>query len=251
MPDTALDSLLALSHSLGRPDLQLAILGEGNTSTRLDADTFLVKASGSSLSTLTPDGVVRCYSAPLISLLDARGLSDTDVDNALLESRVDKSARKPSVEALFHAYLLSLPGINFVGHTHPITAHAFLCSDRAREFADTRLFPDEIVCCGRVSAFVPYTDPGLVLSQAIRKEVESFQKDAGELPRVILLQNHGVITLGGSPQAVEAAMFMCEKAARIRVGAAAVGQVVTLTEQEVNRIAHRPDEHHRRKALNI
>ncbi len=39
-------ALLKLSHDLGREDRGLAILGEGNTSCRLDGDTFLVKASG-------------------------------------------------------------------------------------------------------------------------------------------------------------------------------------------------------------
>ncbi|NBX60264.1 MAG: class II aldolase, partial [Opitutaceae bacterium] len=38
--------LLELSHQLGREDRALAILGEGNTSARLSADTFVVKASG-------------------------------------------------------------------------------------------------------------------------------------------------------------------------------------------------------------
>jgi rhamnose utilization protein RhaD (predicted bifunctional aldolase and dehydrogenase) len=49
--------LLELSHQLGREERKLAILGEGNTSTRLGADTFLVKASGSNLATLGPAGV--------------------------------------------------------------------------------------------------------------------------------------------------------------------------------------------------
>ena len=39
-------------------------------------------------------------------------------------------------------------------------------------FASCRLFPDEIVCCGVESVFVPYTDPCLKLSQAIKTAVE-------------------------------------------------------------------------------
>ena len=42
-------------------------------------------------------------------------------------------------------------------------------------------------------------------------------------PRVILLENHGIITLGRSPDAVKAAMFMAEKAAIIFAGAAMLG----------------------------
>ena len=94
-------------------------------------------------------------------MLDRDDLSDKEVDDELLASRVNDSAKKPSVEALFHAYLLSLPEINFVGHTHAIHINQILCSPRAREFATKKLFPDDIVCCGPASVFVPYTDPGL------------------------------------------------------------------------------------------
>ena len=107
------------------------------------------------------------------------------------------------------------------------------------------------MCCGRRSVFVPYTDPGLVLAKAIRKGVENFLKEEGEMPRVILLQNHGVITLGGSPQAVEAAMSMTEKAAKIRLAAISAGGALALTDKEIDRIANRPDEHQRRRMLKI
>jgi hypothetical protein len=35
----------------------------------------------------------------------------------------------------FHAYLLSLPDINFVGHTHATYINQILCSPRAADFA--------------------------------------------------------------------------------------------------------------------
>jgi rhamnose utilization protein RhaD (predicted bifunctional aldolase and dehydrogenase) len=184
-------------------------------------------------------------------MLERDDLSDQEVDDELLASRVDPSARKPSVEALFHAYLLSLPAIHFVGHTHAIHVNQILCSPRAREFATRKLFPDDIVCCGPASVFVPYTDPGLRLSQAIRNETKRYLEEIGTPPRVILLENHGIITLGRSPDAVKAAMFMAEKAARIFVGAAALGGPQFLSEENIRRIVGRPDEHYRQKILRI
>jgi len=56
-----LTRLLNLSHELGREDRKLAILGEGNTSTRVSPGTFLVKASGSNLGTLSVAGVTECH----------------------------------------------------------------------------------------------------------------------------------------------------------------------------------------------
>jgi len=243
--------LMALSHDLGAEHRKLAILGEGNTSCRLEGGTFLVKASGSSLGTLQECDLVECYSAPLLAMLDRDDLTDQQIEDELFACRVDPQAKKPSVEALFHAYLLSLPGVSFVGHTHAVSVNQILCSPRARDFADRKLFPDEIVCCGPASVFVPYTDPGLKLSQAIRSGTIQYQEKWGKPPRVILLENHGIITLGASPEAVKAAMFMAEKSAGIFAGAAALGGPKFLTDEDVHRIANRIDEHYRQRALKL
>lgn len=59
-PSEKIAALLKLSHDLGREERDLAILGEGNTSCRVDEDTFLVKASGSSLANLQENQLVLC-----------------------------------------------------------------------------------------------------------------------------------------------------------------------------------------------
>ncbi len=249
--DTTRSSLIALSHELGAEHRQLAILGEGNTSARLGDETFLVKASGSCLGTLGGGDLVECRFAPLLPMLARDDLTDQQIEDELFACRVDAQAKKPSVEALFHAYLLSLPGINFVGHTHSVSVNQILCSPRGREFAEKRLFPDDIVCCGPASVFVSYTDPGLKLSCAIRAGTVEFMEHYGISPRVILLENHGLITLGASPAAVTAAMLMAKKCAEIFVGAAALGGPNFLTSETVERIGSRIDEHYRQRALKL
>jgi rhamnose utilization protein RhaD (predicted bifunctional aldolase and dehydrogenase) len=247
----SLDQLLVLSHELGREDRSLAILGEGNTSVREPDGTFLVKASGGNLATLGADAVTACRPEGLLALLSSSRATDAAVEDALLAARIDATARKPSVEAMFHAWLLTLPNVAYVGHTHPVHVNAILCSRQAARFAGSRLFPDEIVCCGERSVYVPYTDPGLKLAQAIRRETLAFIKRSGAPPRVILLGNHGLIALGATPAAVLAATLMAEKAARIWLGAAALGGPRFLTTSQTRRIAGRPDEHHRRKVLGL
>lgn len=250
----SLDALLNLSHQLGREVRRLAILGEGNTSTRHDAETFTVKASGSNLATLSAAGTATCRFDKLVPLLSAASMSDKEVDAALFAARVSPEMKKPSVEAIFHAYLLTLPGVNFVGHTHPIAVNSLLCSKHARTFATRRLFPDEIVCCGVESVFVPYTDPGLKLSQAIMAATEDYIRRLSRPPRVILLENHGLIALGATSEAVLAATLMAVKAAEIFIGACAAAggaEPQLLTAEQVERIAGRPDEHYRQKALGL
>jgi rhamnose utilization protein RhaD (predicted bifunctional aldolase and dehydrogenase) len=253
MPDRPqkLKALLQLSHELGRDDRRMAILAEGNTSVKLDAKTFLVKASGSNLGTLDKTGVVECRVEVLLSLLDKKNLPDSEIENSLLASRMDAKAKKPSVEALFHAYLLSLPEIEFVGHAHAASVNSILCSPRASEFATKRIFPDEIVCCDVASVFIPYTDPGLKLAQAVRKQTQKFMGDFGRAPRVILMENHGLITLGRSVEAVLSAMLMVEKTAGIWLGAAALGGPKFMSPESVARISGRPDEALRRKILKL
>jgi rhamnose utilization protein RhaD (predicted bifunctional aldolase and dehydrogenase) len=248
---TPLSDLLALSHELGREDRQLAILGEGNTSTRTGEGRFLVKASGSNLATLAATGVTECRADALLGLIEQPNATDADIEAALLASRTEPYARKPSVEAMFHAWLLGLPGINFVGHTHPVAVNALLCSARAQDFATRRLFPDEIVCCGSSSVLVPYTDPGAALARAIRDGVQRHRETTGLVPRVILLENHGLIALGATPAAVIAATLMAAKAAAITLGACAAGGPRYLSEAEVHRIANRSDEHYRQKMLGL
>lgn len=243
--------LLRLSHEVGRDDRRMAILGEGNTSMRLSDQSFLVKASGSNLGSLTEAGLAECRFDKLLPMLDRTDLTDAQVDQALLDARVNETDKKPSVEALFHAWLLSLPGVNTVGHCHALAVNRILCSDRAEEFARRRTFPDEVVCCGNESVFVPYCDPGLVLAQAVRRETIAFVKRTGRPPRVILLKSHGIIAVGSNPNAVMASLLMAEKAAEIFYGAALLGGPNFMTTEQVERIAGRPDEHYRQKMLNL
>jgi rhamnose utilization protein RhaD (predicted bifunctional aldolase and dehydrogenase) len=251
MPTDALQSLLELSHALGGERLRMAILGEGNTSLRLDERTFAVKASGSNLASLRPTDLTTCRFDRLLPLLEARGATDAEIDLALFAARTNEADKKPSIEALFHAYLLTLPGVACVGHVHAIAVNQILCSPRAREFAERRACPDEIVMCGVESVFVPYAEPGLGLAQSIRREVQAFVRRTGREPKVILLQNHGIIAVGASAKAVLGTLLMAEKAAEIFVGAAALGGPVFLTPAQCERIAGRPDEHYRQKMLGL
>lgn len=244
-------TLVRLSRELGRGDHQLAILVEGNTSTRLANGRILVKASGSMLGVLRRTDLVECRSQTLLALLDVMHPDDPTLDRALRASCVHQNGKKPSVEVLFHAWLLTLPGVEFVGHAHPVAAGQVLCSPRAREFAARRLFPDEVVCCGPESVFVPYTDPGHPLAREIRKRTEAFIKRHGVPPRVILLENHGVITMGKTPDAVMAAMLMADKAAHVWVGAARLGGPTFMASRDIRRIVARSDEKYRRRVLNL
>jgi rhamnose utilization protein RhaD (predicted bifunctional aldolase and dehydrogenase) len=193
--------------------------------------------------------VTECRFTPLLQLLERENAGDDEIGATLVASQVSSSAKRPSTEAVFHAYLLSLPGIQWVGHTHPIAVNGIVCSPRAEEFASRRIFPDQIVCCGETSLLIPYVDPGVPLARAVKASVEQYQTTSKKLPRVILLTNHGLIAPATSAAGVMAATLMAVKSAEIFTLAAAHGGPTFLDPVEVNRIESRKDEHYRRKQL--
>ena len=247
--EQTLADLVQMSRNLGDPARDYIILGEGNTSARIDDERFYVKASGTQMATIGESEFVEVRGAPVLGMIEARGLNDDEILERLMAACVWRGAMRPSVETVLHAILLQAPGVSFVGHTHPTPVSAILCSARWRELLAERLFPDEIVVCGPAPALIPYVDPGLPLARAVRDGLRAYVEDYGAPPQVILMQNHGLIALGATASAVENATAMATKTARITLAAAAVGGLHCLTPEQVDRIRTRPDEEYRKRFL--
>jgi len=251
MVDPVLQELVNLCLKLGAPTADLAILGEGNGSARAREGQFYVKASGFSMSNIGPNGFSLVNFQPILEALEGPDLSDAGVRQLLAESRAEPDRDPmPSVETFMHAYLLSLRDINFVGHTHPTPLISLLSLEGCEEIARKRLFPDEIVCCGPATAFVPYVDPGLPLARAIKQSVESFIDEFGMVPKTIWLQNHGLIAPAKTVRDVESATFMGIKSARAWLGALSSRMPLRpMTQKAIDRIHTRPDEHYRQRLI--
>lgn len=248
MSNDILAQLVTMSNNLGDPALDYVILGEGNTSARADSETFWVKASGTELRTIDRAGFVRVRFDRVLALLDEGDLNDDAIEEGLEAAKVDPAVpARPSVETVLHALTLQLEGVNFVGHTHPTAVNALLCSQKAEEAVSSRLFPDHIVYCGPASVYIPYTDPGVPLARAVRDSIARYIDEHLEIPKLILMQNHGLIALGRTAQEVENITAMAVKAARVLLGTYALGGPHFLTAESVARIHTRPDEAYRRK----
>jgi len=244
--DSTASELVWLGREIGREERGLVLLSEGSVSARLDEHRFLVKASGAQLASLEVKDLVEVRGANIQMLFEQSFLDSKEFEKELMECRIDPEAPKPSTELLFHHWLLSLEGIRFVAHAHPVSANQILCSPQGETFAQQRMLPDEILACGTVSVFVPYADPGVPLAREIRAKVTLYQRRSfGRVPKVILLQNHGIITLGDTAEAALRAMLMVEKAARVFVGAALLGGPVFMQQHQVQRV-DRPSEDGRR-----
>ena len=247
-----LQALVEMSRELGRPERDLVMLGEGNTSALCADGSFWVKASGTELRTIDADGFVRVWLEPVCALADQADLKDDALKAALEAAKVDAgNKRRPSVETVLHALALAEADARFVGHTHPVAVNALACSVALPQAIAGRLFPDEIVVCGPAPAYVPYTDPGLPLARAVRDAFHQFQDAWGMSPKVVLMQNHGLIALGISPREVDNVTAMYVKTCRILAGSYAFGGPHFLTDEAVQRIHTRPDELYRRAQLKL
>jgi ribulose-5-phosphate 4-epimerase/fuculose-1-phosphate aldolase len=213
---------------LAREISEYTICGEGNVSVRVDENSFLIKASGTSLHTLTEEDLTLC---------NTNGV------------QIELLHKKPSIETSFHAWIMkTFPDINFIAHTHPPHTTKVLCTEPSilYDFAEHRWFPDQIVRNGVKSCVVPYAPPGEAILRLVEKHVSKFVNHEGYFPKLILLQNHGIITASSSMKDCAAASLMCEKSAEIFVGAHALGGVHFLTSEQVADVDKCPNENYRR-----
>jgi rhamnose utilization protein RhaD (predicted bifunctional aldolase and dehydrogenase) len=243
------DKLIRLSREIGREDRRLAILGEGNTSACLGDGTFLVKASGSSLSTMEAQDLTRVQLDAALAALDDASLDDSGVRAVLESSRVDPAAKLPSVETFLHAVCLAEGGAKWVGHCHAESVLSILATPHGAGPFLKHIFPDAIVVCGRHVAVVPYIDPGLELAREFRRSLKSHMANHGSAPKVVLLENHGPVALGATDKEVLNILLMLDKWARILVNTLSMGGPRFLPESVSDRIDNRPDEHYRRAQI--
>ena len=232
----------------GLSSRNMAILGEGNLSGRVDREHFLVKASGTAMSSLKPEHLVLVRQKPMLELVESsRNVSDDEINELLLSVRVYEDDLKPSVETVFHAWLLTLPGVHMVGHNHAMAVNRILCSPCKVDFAEKRMFPDQVVFCGARSVLVPYVDPGVILAREIARRVTHFISDHGKPPKNILLENHGLITLGSNRQEITGSALMAEKSAEVFLGARLLDGPIYMHTADIDRIDNRMDEAYRQK----
>lgn len=170
---------------------------EGNVSMK-DKNGIHIKASGSRLSEICNENIVS---------YDFEG------------NQINNHNKKGSMEISFHTYLLNKYDINYVAHTHPTNTLKIVCSDKLKHFAKQRLFPDQVIFNGIKSVVISYAKPGLKLTEQIKNVLDSYD----EPPKLILLEKHGIITLGKTIDKCIISTEICEKSAEIYLGVQRLG----------------------------
>lgn len=211
-----LPQLVALSNALGEPAKQYVTLSQGNTSARIDTETFLVKASGVELNNAGPDDFVLVSIERVLSLLEADSLNEEEVRRGLDEARVNpQTDPPPSIETITHALCFHSDEINFVGHTHPAVINELLGSSEYQNVTGPPLSPPESDWYSRPPLLIPPCSPGLELARNMRQRLDEWAGTIGRPPRAILLQEHGLFALGSTPEEVEDETARAVETARI------------------------------------
>jgi ribulose-5-phosphate 4-epimerase/fuculose-1-phosphate aldolase len=159
--------------------------------------------------------------------------------------QLDNLDKKGSMEIDFHSYLLSFEEIKYVCHTHPINTLKIVCSDKINFFAEKRFFPDQVIFNGEKSLIIPYVKPGIGLMKYIKSGLNKWFTKFNTLPKIILLENHGLITFGKTIEECVLKTEICEKSAEILLGTESIGKIKTFTKKQIKELLNDNKEKYR------
>jgi rhamnose utilization protein RhaD (predicted bifunctional aldolase and dehydrogenase) len=173
---------------------------------------------------------------PLLELLKIEQLKRETEEEALIGCRLRDDLPIPGAEAYFVANLFDHSECRLLAHVQPILINQILASPRARQFSDRRITPTEVCGCGVATAMVGYADPGAPLAKEIRHKVNLWRDRVHIEPKVVLLQNNGMVVIGGTPDEIIETIDKILRAAEVFVGASMLGGPQFLTVANIGRV---------------
>ncbi len=139
--------------------------GGGNTSVKDARGKMYIKASGIALSDMTLK----------------RGFAIVGDEGKVVDA---VSGERPSMEVSMHLYLPK-----YVIHTHSVHVNIFTCIKNGRRHL-MDFFKDE------KPLYISYKNPGEELAAEIKEQVHIYKRKHLSDPKIIFLENHGLITCG-------------------------------------------------------
>lgn len=186
-----MNDLIKISKYAGmREDLVQA--GGGNTSVKLSDTEMLIKASGFQLADVTdtegfaivnPQIIVQFFQKNPI-----KSISQEDEKSLLNASYI--SGGRPSIETFLHSITRRV-----TLHTHPTLVNVLVSRKDSKKIIED-LFPRAL--------YVSYATPGIQLAKEYFIAYQQYQKQQKslEVPKIIFLENHGLIVNAESAEEV-------------------------------------------------
>lgn len=192
------------------PKSNLVSWTSGNISGRLpNTNTMVIKPSGIMFEDLKPDNMCT-------------------VD---LETLENKSSYKFSSDTATHAYIYkNMPEVGSIVHTHSNYATAWAAVGK------------EIPCfltamADEFGGPIPLGGFALIGGEEIGREVVRVLQ--GHKSPAIIMQNHGVFTIGKTPKDAVKAAVMCEDVARTAYLAVQLGKPLEISDEDIAKLHHR------------
>jgi L-ribulose-5-phosphate 4-epimerase len=184
---------------------ELVVWTAGNVSARVpDTELMVIKPSGVAYEDLSADNMIVC-----------------DLDGTVVDG--DHS---PSSDTEAHAYVYrARPDVGGVVHTHSTYASAWAARGEAIPCVLTAM-ADEF------GGEIPVGPFALIGSDAIGKGI--VETLAGHRSPAVLMQNHGVFTIGATAKAAVKAAVMCEDVARTVHLARTLGPVLPIASDDID-----------------
>ncbi|AQZ69811.1 L-ribulose-5-phosphate 4-epimerase [[Actinomadura] parvosata subsp. kistnae] len=188
----------------------LVVWTAGNVSGRVPGeDLFVIKPSGVSYDELTPENMVVC-----------------DLDGNLVEGE-----HSPSSDTAAHAYVYrNMPDVGGVVHTHSTYASAWAARGEAIPCVLTAM-ADEF------GGEIPVGPFALIGDDSIGQGIVQTLK--GHRSKAVLMQNHGVFSIGKDAKAAVKAAVMCEDVARTVHVARQLGDPLPIAQDDIDRLYDR------------
>ena len=192
----------------------LVVWTGGNVSERIrftdgSEDLFAIKPSGVSYADLMASDIVICN----------------------LDGTVVEGSRSPSSDTAAHAYVYrNLPEVNGVVHTHSTYATAWAALGKEIPCVLTAM-ADEFGGPIPVGPFAIIGDDSI--GRGIVNTLKSHRSPA------VLMQNHGVFTIGNSAESAVKAAVMCEDVAKTTYVAIQLGQPIAISQENIDSLYNR------------
>jgi len=167
----------------------------------------------SGLVAITPSGIPR-------EILDVDGICIVDLDGKLVEGHYKPSSETPMHTCIFKA----LPWVQGVVHTHSVFATSFAASGKG-----IPAVTNEMVRFGGEIPLAPYQIPGSL-------ELGTTAVPFLEKHLAVLLEHHGVLTVGESLDEAFMNAVAVEDVAKIAVYSTIIGGPKPLTAEEIDGI---------------
>jgi L-ribulose-5-phosphate 4-epimerase len=193
---------------------ELVIWTGGNISGRVPgADLFVIKPSGVEYEDLAPDTMILC-----------------DLDGNVVPG-TPGSERSPSSDTAAHAYVYrNMPLVGGVVHTHSTYATAWAARGAAIPCVITGM-ADEF------GGEIPVGPFAIIGDDSIGRGI--VQTLAGHRSRAVLMQNHGVFTIGKVAKDAVKAAVMCEDVARTIHIALQLGKPIPIPQDKIDALFDR------------